>query len=340
MCSSDLQGQNYFESFNVPSALIGDNNTVGAMVASVNYYPSAQNTINVSFMAVQNASQNASATSGINNRFLVTIPEITEDGLTTASAGFGSNLAPYWVFQYDQNLRQFVNTLSATTVDKIGYELQTATGTATGDMLQYAIWGTNAQQTVDMASKESKWISPGASTFKSVASESAEIQYAKKLGYAHYVLGKASANATGNSAANDYKVGDTALNNGGYIVTVNAIKTGGTTGGNVSGVENLAPSIATADSVIALNTGASPLVVLDTNPLATGSASVVSFGGQLVNSVSASALSGAPLTAGGEPMVKVFGNKIVVAGYDAAGTTEAASALITWLNTNRDNVRA
>ena len=81
------------------------------------------------------------------------------------------------------------------------------------------------------------------------------------------------------------------------------------------------------------------MVVLDTNPLASGASSVITFGGQMVNSVSASALAGAELTAG-QTVVKVVGSKIVVAGYDAAGTTEAANSLIAWLSTNRDSIRS
>ncbi|HLC45833.1 MAG TPA: hypothetical protein VJI67_03085, partial [archaeon] len=242
--------------------------------------------------------------------------------------------APYWLLQYDTNLKAFVNALGTSTIDKIGYEYDNVTSSQSVGSAPL-----NETAEVAVATKEPKFISHRGSVFTSIGAASASLKYAKKLGFSKYALSRASTNATGNKVTGDYKAGDTALNDGGYIVTVDKVNTGGATGATVGGVENLGTSIATADSVVALDTGARPLVVLDTNPLATGSASVISFGGQLVNSVSASALSGAPLTAGGEPMVKVFGNKIVVAGYDASGTNEAATALISWLNANRDKVR-
>ncbi|PIY91325.1 hypothetical protein COY71_03780, partial [Candidatus Micrarchaeota archaeon CG_4_10_14_0_8_um_filter_60_7] len=99
---------------------------------------------------------------------------------------------------------------------------------------------------------------------------------------------------------------------------------------------NLAASQDKAYVLMELDTSASPLVVLDSSPLASSS-QVIAVGGQLVNTVAAQA--SIAIDASTEPMVKVVGSKIIVAGYSAADTTAAANSLISWLAQNRNTLQ-
>ncbi|MFH1056532.1 MAG: S-layer protein [Candidatus Micrarchaeota archaeon] len=339
----DTSPDNYVNGSTANGTFVAGFNASGSggstYTSAVNYYPSASDTVQIRFSdnanfttATRDILQDAYTAS--NDRFLITVSEPTEDGEVTSTVGSTADSDPYWVIQYDQALRQYVNTIGTTTVDKIGYEVQTQTGTATGDNLNESIVTATSTTGLSISNKEPKYVSLRGSNFKSISTESVVINYAKKLGYAKYVLGKASVNATANKASKDYAAGEIALDDSGYKVTVDAIKATGV-GGAVGNADKLGTSIETADSVTPLDTSANPLVVLDTNPLATQSANVITFGGQIVNSVSASALAGAELTISSDPVVKMVGTRLVVAGYDAAGTSAAANSLIGWLAENR-----
>jgi hypothetical protein len=277
-----------------------------------------------------------------NNAFVIAVAEGTEDSDTTAAVDFGNGTvsgshSPYWTFIYNQDTRQFVSDINSTTIgtNPFGYEANSAAD-ATGD---YILGAFNSTAGVSFANVEPKYISYRGSVADTYSTTSVTLKYAKKVGHGTYTLSKASTSTLGNTATNDFSIGDKPLDDSGYVVTVKDIKTGGASTGGVSGIDSLAPSIANADSVVELDTSAMPLVVLDTSPYASGTTNVITFGGQDVNSVSASALAGAALTPGSEAVVKVVGNKIVVAGYDAAGTTQSSNALIAWLQTNRNSVR-
>lgn len=311
------QGQDYFE-YSSNSTELSPGATSN-WTSTVAYYPSAQDTATIRVFRDGN-------TSG--DLFFIAIPESTEDGETTSSVSMTGNSDPYWILQYDAALRQFVNSVGSTTIDKIGYEADNVTS---GGLVGSNLNGTSAYS---IANQEPKYVSGRGSVFVSVGASSATIKYAKKLGYAHYVVSKGSTTTTGNKVTSDFTAGEKALDDSGYMVTVDAIKAGGA-GGAVGNVDQLGTSVETADDITPLDTSANPLVVLDTNPMATQSANVITFGGQIVNSVSASALAGAELTTSSEPVVKMVGTKLVVAGYDAAGTTAAANSLIAWLAQNR-----
>lgn len=186
---------------------------------------------------------------------------------------------------------------------------------------------------------ESGYISPRGSKATSMSSTGATLNYATSLAHALYTLAKAGTETTGASSTTDFKIGEDALNDGGYKVVVKGVNAGGgVAGGQISGIENLHPSVATADSVVNLNTASTPLVVLDSQASTTQPLIVV--GGPMVNSVASTVLGGrGALTAGTEAMVKVFDDKIVVAGYLADDTMAAANALINWMASNKDNIQ-
>ena len=146
---------------------------------------------------------------------------------------------------------------------------------------------------------------------------------------------------TSNTATVTAGVGGTLLDNSGYIVNVTGVSgtcAGGVAGGEVGGTESLTCSETSAYTVTPMDTSAMPLVVLDSSSYAAGTQPLIVVGGPIVNTVAASTLSGG-INPTDEPMVKVVGDKIVVAGYTAADTTSASNALIEWLSTNRDTLQ-
>jgi len=185
------------------------------------------------------------------------------------------------------------------------------------------------------------YVSYRGSSADSVSSSSTAIGYATKIAHAQYTLTSGAGNSTGMSSSVTAGKNDFLLNQDGYIVQVTDVTgscgAGACTGsGSVSGIENLAASQDKAYVLMELDTSASPLVVLDSSPLASSS-QVIAVGGQLVNTVAAQA--SIAIDASTEPMVKVVGSKIIVAGYSAADTTAAANSLISWLAQNRNTLQ-
>ncbi|MFA4946603.1 MAG: S-layer protein [Candidatus Micrarchaeia archaeon] len=253
--------------------------------------------------------------------FWLAIPELTEDnaGLT---ATVGANR--FWALLFDKNAArlQFVNALAATTIDKIGYQT-----TAPGGVVD----------TTSM-SNEAKFTSYRGSTLAGISATSASLNYATSIAHGQYTLTSGAAEGDGMTSSVTAGVGDFLLDQDGYTVEVTDV-TGSGGSGDVAGIESLAPSQDTAYDLTPLDTSSTPLVVLDTNPLASSSAQVISIGGQLVNTVSAQALTGVTIDSTTQPMVKVIGSKVVVAGWTAADTTAAANSLISWLAENRDAIQ-
>ena len=301
---------------------------------TLTYYHSATDTATIRFVDAINGT---GSTTLSNDAFVIAVPEGTEDSDTTSAVGTTTTGQPYWTIIYDQDARQFASDINSTTIgtNPFGYEANSAAD-ATGDLVYGAF---NTTGGVAFANVEAKYVSYRGSLADTYSTSAVTLKYAKKMGHGVYTLSKASTATVGNTATNDFSIGDKALDDSGYVVTVKDIMTGGASTGGVSGIDSLAPSIDNADSVVELDTSAMPLVVLDTSPYASGTTNVITFGGQDVNSVSASALAGAALTPGSEAVVKVVGNKIVVAGYDAAGTTQAANSLVAWLASSRDSIR-
>ena len=331
--------------------------SLAVLLNTLVFYYSASETSTISFVddwnmtntsgLIPDGGVNVYSTSGLNvsntNTFIIAVPEGSEDSDTGATVGTTSTSQPYWNFLYDQSLRQFVSTMGSSTIgtNPFGYEANNAAD-ATGDGVYGLIQGNVSAPA--HANAEANYISYRGTKAKGFGQDSVSLSYAKKIGHGAFLLSKAgSTGGADNKVTKDFKAGETALDDSGYKVTVDAISGAGA-GGSVGGTDNLKVTangveVSSVDAIVPLDTSSAPMVVLDTNPLASGASSVITFGGQMVNSVSASALAGAELTAG-QTVVKVVGSKIVVAGYDAAGTTEAANSLIAWLSTNRDSIRS
>ncbi len=259
---------------------------------------------------------------------LVAISELTENNngtQATVANNFHLNLL------YDDTLDQFVNTVGATTVDKIGYDngVKAASG---DDGLPYP---------QNFATKERGYTTYRGNVFSGVSSTSATISYAKKIPQARFTLtsGSQGGSSAGNDAAVTLKEGDPYTIGGGYSLKVDAItaKISGGGAGDVTGIDELAPSVENAAVVTELMTDTNPLVVLDSDPMASSTSNLVVVGGQIVNTMAAQA--GVALKSGDAPIVQVMGTKLIVAGYTAADTAAAGNELISWLNENRDSVR-
>ncbi len=317
----------------------GGQNGTSFRTTALTYYYSATESAAIRFVDGVN---NSNSTLLNNDAFVIAVPEGTEDSDTSASVATKGTGNPFWTFIYDQDARQFESDINSTTIgtNPFGYEANNAAD-ATGDNVVSAY---NSTDGVSFANVEDKYVSFRGSYANGFGTGSVSLKYAKKIGHGVYQLSKAGTAGADNKVTKAFKAGELALDDSGYKVTVQNITAGGA-GGAVGGAAGLKVTangvmVDTVDAIVPLDTSSAPMVVLDTSPLATGASSVITFGGQMVNSVSASALSGAELTAGSAAVVKVVGSRIVVAGYDAAGTVEAANSLIAWLSNNRNTIRS
>jgi len=172
-----------------------------------------------------------------------------------------------------------------------------------------------------------------------ISSSTVSLTYPSTIVHALYTFGAASLNATSNSASGDYAEGATVLDTGGYKVVLDKIACGATSGADMTGADALACSSDSAYVVKALDTSARPLVVTDTSGMASGTETMILVGGPLVNTLTAQVPGFAAMNPG-DSVVKVVGDKVVVAGYTAADTTAAANSLIEWLSGNKDAIDA
>jgi hypothetical protein len=259
-------------------------------------------------------------------RTLIGIPELTEEN-AGSSATVGANRVI--LLQYDNTLKQFVDTVGTTTIGKFGYTTKAEYASNLGNVLATEI------------ANDAGFVTDRGTVLSSISATDANIQYAKKTARGRFTLTKATEGDVAGSDGMESKLtmneGDSKDIGSGYMVKVDSVtaKITGGAAGDITGLEELKPSVEKAAVVTALNTADKPLVVLDSD---TSSANMIVVGGQIVNSVASAA--GVSLKAGDAPMVKVMGStKLIVAGYTAADTTEAGNALIKWLNENRDAVR-
>ncbi|PIZ91789.1 hypothetical protein COX85_02020 [Candidatus Micrarchaeota archaeon CG_4_10_14_0_2_um_filter_55_9] len=249
--------------------------------------------------------------------FWIGVPELTEDNAgLLAFIGTGNR---YFALLYDQSFEQFVNTLAATTIDKISYEPTIANNLG-----------------VTAPNQEVPYVSYRGSKVKGIGSSSVTLSYAVKIAHGQYTLTKGETTGTGLENEVSAGVDEYLLDTDGYSVQVSGI--GGSADGECElvGVENLEPSLDQAYEVAAIDASTNPLVVLDSSSMA-GAGSRIIVGGPMVNTVAAEVLSGTTINPG-DSMVKVVGSDIVVVGYSASDTTGAANALIKWLASNRNNV--
>ncbi len=194
------------------------------------------------------------------------------------------------------------------------------------------------------------FISERGSEFNSISDTGVDFAMASKLGHAQWVLASsAAANETPGTTVWTGGIGDSTNVNGVtvQIQAINQTAVCSATGGAAS----CSAADMTPVSAVIVQNGAqvpsattmapydfakySPLVILDQD--AAGVSTVISVGGDAVNTVTASILAGTPNDWNANPqMVKevVKGSKIVVAGKAASDTTAAANTFISELTSN------
>ena len=187
------------------------------------------------------------------------------------------------------------------------------------------------------------FITDRGSVITGVSSNSISINYANQLAGVIYTLTPSGVNAsTSNTANYTLLPGQTQSLGDGYSISLVSVGSGTstTTGGNatVTGISGLTTTPATAETVVPLNTASTPLVEFDSQASTTQPLIVV--GGPMVNTIAASLASqgSVSLNAPGDAVVQQIGNDILVAGYTAADTQNAANALINWLAQNAASI--
>ncbi|MBI5228771.1 S-layer protein [Candidatus Micrarchaeota archaeon] len=240
----------------------------------------------------------------------IRVPEYTVDNAGYSASVNDANVNETWLL-YDQSIRKLVSTTGSATISTT------------------APWGYDTPANV-----EDKTVTPRGSILNGYTSTSAQIKYATKVAHALYTMTGGAAAAAANVASYTMAPGDSKDIGGGYKVALKSVSATGAGGAcTVTGLDNLAANPANVVATAKLNTKASPLVVTDD---AATSSKLIVVGGPVVNTVADTVLGGKDKIAAGQSMVKVVGDKVVVAGYTAADTTAAAEALIDWLNQNRD----
>ncbi len=218
----------------------------------------------------------------------------------------GTAYSGYWNATYDLSNHEFRNTQGSSDSDKLTQYVSTT------------------ESVGDKSNLEAGFVSSrGSKLATSPSSSGFTIEYAKKLGRAVFALSKSTSTVTtasGASVVTADSTGEVEIG-GGYKV-----KVGQSSGAKVEQTQ-----------VVALNPSSSPLVVLDSQASETQPLIVV--GGPFVNTVAQGMTASADLKQNGDAVVKVEGTKMLVAGWSAADTTDAANALISWLSSNRDAVR-
>ncbi len=324
------KGQAFYYDENANVYISNQSTSSGAYVflngTGLSYYYSATETANITAnFSFQGASGAGGNTTTGNNHTVFILPEITEDANGTA-AGHGNNNF-HWNIQYDGNLRQLVNSMASTTVDKIGYD----------DLNPFT--ATNA--TMSLGQFDPGYTSRRGGVFNSISSSSVSFNYPMTIAHAKYTLTAAGVSASANEADYTLAEGDSKDIGGGYSVKVKEIMadaavaeedTGVAPG--LSGTDSLRPSVANAAVVTELS---GPMVLFDNDPAASATDSLVLVGGPAANSLTQR--TGIAISQGSDAVVKVMGSKVVVAGYTAADTQTAATALVSWLADNRDAVR-
>jgi hypothetical protein len=280
--------------------------------ARFNYVPYTygSNTKNIEFFT---AGITAAADPAAANGYVIAIPEFTDDS-DTASL---SAAILFDVGQGDSTASPYIGVSSGT--QTLGYNTTWTNRNTTN------VYGT-AYESGLVTNRGSK---------ATVSLTSGSVTYATALAHALYTLSGAEVAGAGNVATPTLKEGETGLDEGGYKVVVKAINGGcaGGEGGAVGGADGLSCSSDKAYVVEALDTSSTPLVVTDA--AASGTQALILVGGPLVNSLTAQ-VPGFATMSPGDSVVKVVGDKVVVAGYTAADTTAAANGLIAWLVSNKD----
>jgi len=271
--------------------------------ANVTYYYSG------SEQALLGAISNGGATNGM-KLANVFVQEFDEDNL--------GGTAKYLSFLYDPSqgtAGQFADANASTVTSKAAYGLDS----------------------VRSPTYETGFITQRGTRFLSLGTTSASIQYPKTVVKAKYTLKTAGTNATAGTVTLNLGVGEKGTIDTGYVATVSGIAASasgaaGTSG--LTGLDAIAANPTKAAVVKELNTGTTPLVLLDSDSDAAQASAVIVVGGPIVNTLAKDQ----PAQAGDSKVV-VQGGKIFVFGWTAADTTAAGNELISWLAQNRATIR-
>lgn len=288
----------------------------GATAAINYYYPGSGTDVSVPLNLTADGRFNLSITtpqantSWGNSLYVnVSVPEILNESVTTTEGSFniamvfGAGSPGGLAGSTDLAVR---DALGLTTTGKINY---TANAQTSGVHLA-------ADQAATFFG-DAPFYSPRGSYVSSTPSTTAYvISYASKLGRAQHKLANVVGQTNASSGASTVVcTPGTACNiGGGYSVNLPSAAAGGV-------------------QQVQLNTAVRPLVVLDSQ--ATTTQPLIVVGGPLVNSVAAQMTAGQQVAAAapGDYWVVVEGNKLLVAGYTAQDTVDAANDLINWITT-------
>lgn len=222
-------------------------------------------------------------------------------------------------------------------------EFTDGVGSTTSDSIFYTDTNTGGPVTYTNSAQKQGFITDRGSVITGISSTSISINYANQLAGVLYTLTPSGVNAsTSNTANYTLLPGQTQSLGDGYSISLVSVGSGTstTTGGNatVTGISGLTTTPATAETVVPLNTASTPLVEFDSQASTTQPLIVV--GGPMVNTIAASLASqgSVSLNAPGDAVVQQIGNDILVAGYTAADTQNAANALINWLAQNAASI--
>jgi hypothetical protein len=191
---------------------------------------------------------------------------------------------------------------------------------------------------------EEGFITERGSVYDETSTSSVDFSMANDLAHAQWFLASVSANATPGTTQLTLKEGESGTVSG-VTIKAKSIDQKAVCTGGAGGSPACTPNMSGVSAVIMPNNAAevqaampyefskyTPLVMLDKD--AVGVSTVVSVGGDAVNTVTASILSGSSVDWTAEPkMVKevVKGSKIVVAGATASDTMDAAEDFISQL---------
>jgi hypothetical protein len=288
---------------------------------------------------------------------------------TEASVGGGTDIAglgvynftgasgtvPDWVFAISEKAG---TGTSNTFTDKLVFGLSLSATTSTFNFDDYKASGSQQMKKDDIgyvyagpvttagsfSTYKEGFISERGSVFNSVSDTNVDFNMANKLAHAQWYLASTMTNATPGTTIWTGGEGDSTTVND-VTVKIDTISATGVCSGGAGGTPACTPNMSGVSAVIMPNNAASvdtmvpydfskysPLVMLDSD--AVGVSTVISVGGDAVNTVTASILSGTTVDWTAQPqMVKevVKGSKIVVAGYTAQDTLAAANTFVSEL---------
>lgn len=291
------------------------------------------------------------------------------DNVTNANIGAGTSIAglgvynftggsgttPDWVFAISE--KAGTGTSNSFT-DKVLFGLSMSGSTSSFNFDSYKNSGAQQMKKDDIgyvyagpvttmgsySTYKEGFVTERGSVFNSVSDTNVDFSMANKLAHAQWYLASTTTNVTPGTTIWTGGEGDSTVVSG-VTVKIDSIDETAVCSGGAGGTPACSPNMTGVGAVIMPNNAASvdamvpydfskytPLVMLDKD--AVGVSTVISVGGDVVNTVTASILSGTTVDWTAQPqMVKevVKGSKIVVAGYTAQDTLDAANTFVSQL---------